>query len=350
MAARKSIKRVAIIGGGLAGTACAYMLGLHNIESVIYEAGPGLAPGASGNALGLYNPRFSAQRTAESDYYTAAFALALRHFPALGNVGWSRCGSLHLILDEKKETRFPQTLKNWGWDSDHMRIVNAKEASGVAGVELKHDALYLPDAGVISPEKLCSAYAQQTETQFDQKIISLAALKEDAVILACGMGVKNFEATKDLPLNAVRGQITYVAATEATRALKTNLCYGGYFSPAIDGVHALGATFQRWLDHTALLAADDLENMEGLAAAAPGLAGDLNIVHSRAALRSCAADHFPVAGAVPGHENLYISAGHGSHGVISTLAAAGLIADHLTGGSFSLSKQCIERLSPARFR
>lgn len=55
----KNNKRIAIIGGGLAGTSCAYVLKQYGFEPVIYEAGDKLAYGASGNEVGLYNPRFS---------------------------------------------------------------------------------------------------------------------------------------------------------------------------------------------------------------------------------------------------------------------------------------------------
>jgi flavin-dependent dehydrogenase len=44
--------KVAIIGAGLAGTAAAWALRQAGAEPVIYEAGPEIAPGASGNPVG----------------------------------------------------------------------------------------------------------------------------------------------------------------------------------------------------------------------------------------------------------------------------------------------------------
>ena len=240
------MKRVAIIGGGLAGTACAYTLNQAGIETVIYEAGDTLAPGASGNALGLYNPRLSALRSPESEYYSTAFDLALRVFPALGDVDWLACGSLHLITDEQRQKRFEQAVQNWGWPAEAMRIVDAALASEIAGVELRHGALYLPQAGVVSPQKLCAAYAAGSEVHLNANVQSLASIEADTIILACGMGIKNFMQAENLPLQAVRGQITHLKAGAESAKLKTNLCYGGYFSPAIKTMRIISASWRRW--------------------------------------------------------------------------------------------------------
>src|SRR5690606_17587106 len=121
----------------------------------------------------------------------------------------------------------------------------------------------------------------------------------------------------DLPLNPVRGQITQVKVSAATQKLKANLCCGGYFSPALGGAHTLGATFQRWLDHGDIMEQDDADNIAGLAAVAPELAEGLEVAGHRAAVRTSSKDHFPVVGGLA--DNLYVSTGHGSHGIISAL-------------------------------
>jgi tRNA 5-methylaminomethyl-2-thiouridine biosynthesis bifunctional protein len=356
--------KVAIIGGGLAGTSCAYMLKQAGIEPVVYEAGEELAPAASGNALGLYNPRLSALRSAESEYYTAAFDLALEVFSSLchldrsgaewrdlrslgyarddNNIKWSCCGALHLMTDETREKRFAQAVQNWGWAPEKMQIVDAAEASKIAGVDLQHGALYLPDSGVVSPKKLCAAYAKGVEIHFGTAV-KPDEVEADAVIIACGAAAKDF----GLPLNAVRGQLTFTKANAHTEALKTNLCYGGYFSPAVGGEHALGATFQRWLDHSQIIEEDDADNIVKLAAVAPDLAEGLEVTGHRAAVRAASKDHFPIVGKL--RENLYVSAGHGSHGILSTLAAAEILTAMISGREQAFDQVVLDKLSPARF-
>lgn len=65
--------KVAVIGGGLAGCAAAYILKKAGAEPVVFESSSTLASGASGNELGMYNPRFSAQRTPQSDFFQLLF-------------------------------------------------------------------------------------------------------------------------------------------------------------------------------------------------------------------------------------------------------------------------------------
>ncbi|MBP7721643.1 MAG: FAD-dependent 5-carboxymethylaminomethyl-2-thiouridine(34) oxidoreductase MnmC [Alphaproteobacteria bacterium] len=329
--------KVAIIGAGLAGTACAWALRQAGAEPVIYEAGPEIAPGASGNPLGLYNPRLSAERS----FYSDAFPLALKAFQELRDTDWNECGALHLITDEKRQKKFIDAVKSWGWPRGEMRIVPKAEASAIAGVSVNYDALYLARSGTISPKKLCKAYASAIPVKLNTPVTNLVDVQADAIIVAAGM------ATKNLPLRAVRGQITFVKATKASEKLKCNLCYGGYFSPAKRGEHALGATFQRWLDHDQIIGDDDYDNIEKLVRVAPELAEGLEIVGQRAAVRTTSPDHFPVIGHL--RDNIYVSTGHGSHGIISSIGAAHILTNMIMERPLPFPAQTIQKISPGRF-
>lgn len=337
--------RVAIIGAGLAGTACAYVLKQYGAEPVIYEAGGCLAPGASGNEVGLYNPRLSAERTPEADFYISAFALALRTFQELKDIGWNKCGSLHLMTDGEREKKFLKTAQSWGWPEEHMRLVNGAEVSEISGVDLEHGALWMPEAGSVSPRKLCEAYAEEIEIHFNAKITDLSEVKADAMILACGGGVRDFI---DAPLGAMRGQMTIVRENARSNKLKCNLCYGGYFSPALDGVHALGATFERNTPHSEISDADDAENIRKLSEVSSALAENLQVSGRRAAVRTTSKDHFPLIGKAG--DNIYVSTGHGSHGILNSLAGAHVLADMILGRGLSLPADTVKKLDPMRFR
>jgi hypothetical protein len=69
--------------------------------------------------LGLYNPRLSAERS----FYSDAFPLALKAFEQLRDTDWNECGALHLISDEKRQKKFTDAVKSWGWPRGEMRIV-----------------------------------------------------------------------------------------------------------------------------------------------------------------------------------------------------------------------------------
>ena len=109
--------KIAIIGGGLAGTACAYVFRRAGLEPVLYEEAAALASAASGNEVGLYNPRFTAEKGPEQEFYAGAFFEALKVFGELDGIDWNPYGALHLVNDEKKGKRFPQTARTWGCSS-----------------------------------------------------------------------------------------------------------------------------------------------------------------------------------------------------------------------------------------
>lgn len=335
---RAADKNIAIHGAGLAGCAAAFVLQKYGFKPVLYDP-DGIASGASGNDVGLINPRFTAFRSAESDFYTAGFAQTLRSFSGMKHVAYNPCGALHLITDDDKEKRFTRTAQNWGWNDAHMRIVDAAQASEISGVAVRHAALYLPDAPQISPRALCEKYAQGVPFVKDA-----AQLPHGAVIYAQGAGLP--EMFPDLPIHTVRGQISYVKASTQSAGLRVNLCYGGYFAAPVDGIHALGSTFQKWLTGTDLRDEDNADNLAKLAANVPSL-GALEITGARAALRTASRDRFPVIG--PVGADAYISGAHGSHGILSTLLGAHILADYLRGGPFSVGKSTLNALHPQRF-
>jgi tRNA 5-methylaminomethyl-2-thiouridine biosynthesis bifunctional protein len=346
---------VAIVGGGLAGTSIAAALSRRNRPSVLYEAADHIAPAASGNPLGLCNPRFSALRSGQSDFYGAAYALAYHTFVSLPDIGFNPCGSLHLINTPEKAKRFESLLGHWRWDSAHMQLLAAADASALAGVPLTVPALSLPQSMQVSPAMLCRTLAAGSDIRLGEPaMISqddggwiVNGVPYDTVILATGAGSGDHPLLAGLPVHTVRGQITNVAATPASAPLKTNLCYGGYLSALVDGVHMAGSSFQKWLSHTEPLPADDADNLAKLAAAVPALAGDYKILGSRAGLRLASRDHFPLAGRL--RDGLYVSLAHGSHGILSSLASAEYLADLMEGTPASLSMGTQRALSPLRF-
>ncbi len=343
--------RVNIIGGGLAGCSLAYTLKKEGVEPVIYEASSELASGASGNDIGLYNPRFAAQMDAPSEFYSTAFWAALEVFKEFGvSVDFNPCGVLSLLSDERRVKRFHKTAKSWGWSEDDMKLVSPEEASKIAGIEIPYEALYMPKSGNISPKKLCHEYARGIEVNLNTKIEDLAVLEGDATVLACGMGCLNFKEAENLPLKSVRGQVSYIKQTEQTKNLKVALSYSGHFAPALDGVHCLGSTFQPWLDHDELIDEDNLTNLEKLFEVLPYLRSNYQVTHSRAGLRTTSRDHFPVVGQLKGHDDLYISTAHGSYGIITTLLSAKIISNDIFEHKRLVSQDAVNTLNPYRFK
>jgi len=347
-------KNIAIIGGGLAGTSCAYVLKQYGFNPVIYEREEALASGASGNSIGLYNPRFTAQRDAVSNFFAPAYAQLIRLArKLLDKIDYNPCGALHLISTPEKKKRFERLVENWGWHDDHVAILSPEQASAIANIKIENDCLYLPDSGAVSPLKLCHAMAEDIEVKTLNNISDLSSIKADATILCNAYASKEF--IDWLPLETVRGQISEIKTPKGLENLNCNIHYGGYVSASKNGANILGATFQPWMDHTDVTQEDHDANRSKLIEALPFLkdAGlkmeEINIKSGRASLRTATKDRFPAVGAVPNQENVFISAAFGSHGVVGALQSAHYIADLLRAGPVCLPQETAQALAPQRF-
>ena len=337
--AQKIPSRVAIIGAGLAGTACAHALKRRGLDVVIFDP-HGIAQFASGNPRGIYNPRFSQFRTPESDFYSSGYALM-----AAQNKREQRCGSLHLVTDNDKRKRFTGVLNNWGWHTDHAQFLDAGRASEKAGIQLTQDALWLPDSGYAHPAALCRNYAGDVSIQsgeYDPRDFG-------AVILANGISAKEYPGLDNLPLHTVRGQISLLESPRAP-LIKSNICYGGYLSAHNDGGYVAGATFQQWRTDVDVTDEDHQEILGLLYKNVPVLTDCFKVQGGRSSLRCAAKDRFPVIGRVPDSLHTYVSTAHGSHGLISTAAGAEYLTDLICGGPVSLSASSAAALDPVRFR
>ncbi len=346
-----SKNKIAIIGAGMAGASLAYLLKREGMTVTLYEAAPHPASGASGNALGLYNPRICAHAGIDSTFYTAAFHEALEIFPQLQknhDVAFNPCGILHLIHDDKKEKRYNKAVTNWAWPNDTMRIVTATEASTIAGIDIQYEALHLPQAGSISPQKLCAAYLDNIDVHYNTEITDLNIIDADIIVLANATNAAKF--AKDIPIKAVRGQTTQIKSTPQSKALKCALSYSGYIAPASNGTHEIGSTFQRKFDAITPTNKDDKENLQNLKTHLPSLLpqnAEFEISNHRASLRATVQDYLPAIGHYG--DNIYITTAHGSHGILSTLAAASILRDQILNRSPSIPENILKALSPHRF-
>ncbi|MDD3019412.1 MAG: bifunctional tRNA (5-methylaminomethyl-2-thiouridine)(34)-methyltransferase MnmD/FAD-dependent 5-carboxymethylaminomethyl-2-thiouridine(34) oxidoreductase MnmC [Alphaproteobacteria bacterium] len=347
---------VAVIGGGIAGVAAASSLHDRGIEVHVYEKN-GLASGGSGNVRGLFNPRFTAQRGFESDFYSSAFMQALRVFQGLDEVGFDPCGSLHLVGDDQKQKRFDGFLGNWDWHQDHARLVSREEAGLISGVPVKHDALYLPDAGMVSPYRVVAALAQKVSV-VEEEVLALQQSDSqwlvngriyDAVVLACAADVLKFSQTQWLPVHTVRGQVSVIQVPDSLGALACNLCYGGYASHPFEGKMVVGSTFQSWLDDLSIREEDHADVLSKLSSVVEGFDGAADICDARAAFRCSAKDRVPVIGALPEYHGLYVSVAHGSHGLTSSVLAAEIIAAQMMGESSPVPRNVLACVSAQRF-
>lgn len=343
-AAPKTFSNVAVIGGGMAGLSAAWHLKRAGCAVTVYEAADQIATQASGNILGVVNPKLTAQQSPQAEYYAAAYAYAHRVLKGFSNIDYKPHGGLHLELNEDKARRFAGYIDNLGWHRDHMRVLDAAEATQVAGVPITVPCLHYPDAAVASPAKLCYALAEGVEVKTGVSVSALAVLDADAVVVANAADVKTFF---DLPVSRVRGQVSLLAPTDASKALRANLSYGGYITPPMgSSLHMCGATFQPWGTSPDVLAEDHGHNIQTLLGAVPSLGAGFEVRGGRTGFRASSRDRLPLIGM---YDGAFLSVAHGSHGIISGLISGALAAQTLTGGPLPLGRFAISAMDPRRF-
>ena len=185
------------------------------------------------------------------------------------------------------------------------------------------------------------------------------------VVLAAGVGVRDFDVAGGLPVVSARGQVSHLPASPGT-APKVVVCRGGYVSPEVDGVRCAGATFAVDDDDTALRAADHADNLDKLDAMLPGFASGFSAARlsGRVGFRPASPDRLPMIGAVadagvPPHKpelaavarqpGLYVLSGYGARGLVWSALAAELLASQLEHDPLPLTRDLCEAVDPARF-
>lgn len=390
-------QRVIVIGGGLAGTHTAYALARRGWPVTLLERSPALASGASGNPQGVLYTKLSAQNGALAQFALTSYLHALDHYRHLQDTQrlpasaaqW--CGVLQMGVDARLREIFSGQADHSQW----IRYVNAAEASTLTGVTVPEDALWFARAGWLRPAQVCAALASHPliDVRLNCSVQALVPshagtgwllqttqgeLHAGIVVIATAHDSLLLEPSAQLPLRAIRGQLTDVPAQWVAAPPRTVLCHEGYVVPSAAGALHIGATFDIDDADTALRADDHHRNLQSLFNALPSVLKstppDMSALTGRVGFRCTTPDYLPLVGAVADapalrqhfahlahnarsttaaapawQPGLYINAGHGSRGLTSTPLCAELLAAQICGEPPPLPRALWQALSPARF-
>ncbi|MDN3653908.1 bifunctional tRNA (5-methylaminomethyl-2-thiouridine)(34)-methyltransferase MnmD/FAD-dependent 5-carboxymethylaminomethyl-2-thiouridine(34) oxidoreductase MnmC [Thalassotalea ponticola] len=390
-----------IFGGGVASACMALALVEKGIKVTLYCKDADVAQGASSNAIGAVYPLLHVQRDNISDFYQHAFDYAMAFYRQLLDQGYDFNhgfdGLLEVAYKAPLEQRQQKFAQQQAWPDDLIRAVNAQQASDLSGVPLAHGGLFMERAGWICPPELVNAILDaasdtglltiklnrelQQVMPTDNQRWRIRTNKESKtvqnLILCTGAESRNIDILADLPLTAVRGQVTQMASNANIAPLKTVLCHKGYLTPAVDGAHCIGATFDKHNTDTLSQRHDDLFNLQTLNTC---LGNDLHGWHegdiqaSKARLRCCTPDHLPIAGRLPDidahrqhyahlrydknwffdtpaplYAGLYVLTGLGARGLCSAPLLAEIIASEITNQPYPVDSEMLFNLSANRF-
>lgn len=372
LTANPAIPRTAfVIGGGIAGCAAAYALAKRGIAVTLIDRAPQLASAASGNPRGILHARFGAGDNPLHNFVREAYLHALKLLDEVlpvDGVMRAECGLLQLACKPVEEKRIAR-LAEKEWPAHLLQFVDAAQAGHLAGVEMNYGGLWFPRGGWVVPPALCAALVRDARiTQrlghevvvLEQSAAGWRACGLDAqgqawsqeaevALVCCAHAAKKFAPFAHFPLISVRGQITEVLQSPASKALQEVVCGDGYCAPAVNGAHVMGATHAFEDESTELRAADHAENLASLAEYAPFVRealGEVDIatLNGRAAIRCSAPGSMPLVGEV--QQGLYCSLAHGTRGLLTAGIAGEVLAAQICDSLPPLPKSILDALDP----
>ena len=338
-----------VIGAGIAGCTTAYALARRGIAVTIFDK-HGIATEASGNPQGAMYAKLAAGEATHSEIYVQGYLQSLRwlHQHLEAGDGWDNCGLIQLASSEKEALRQQKFITNTDYPSQLLHCIDQKEASTISGITMNCGGLFFPDAGWVSPQRLCQELLKHPLIRIEKAHIkNLTEFKESKdfshVVIACANQSQELLSDNYLPTKSIRGQLTYLdQSVEALQqnpiGLKTVLCGKGYIAPAHQGKFCLGASYNMKDNETEMRLSDHQKNFHYL---------EQVFDQEFTAIRKNLA-RYPRQ-KVAFHPGVYVNIGHGSRGLTSAPLCAELIAAYICGENFPLAKNHAEALLPGRF-
>lgn len=379
-------KSALIIGAGLAGCFTAHALAKRGWKVTLVEELDEVGRGASGNQQAVLFPNLSAYDSPLTQFMLAAFLYAARVYqPILSqNVMGELNGSL-LLAQDQKEQLVQSGLKDWLAHYPELgALVDAEQASLLAGVPLVQSGLFIPLSGWINSPALCQFLAatpgislvtgMKVEQLFFDKKWRVNDWKTEVLILANGYQVTTFQETNYLPVKPIRGQMTVIPATSQSNSLLMPLCANGHVLPAYQGIHHLGASYELKTAQPIIKKQDDLLNLGKLDHLASEVSWSKEVMAHWAGVRATTTDYLPIVGKIadeaqfmalyaglasnskrwiakagPYYPGFYACAGFGSRGLTTIPLCAEWLAAFINNEMNFLPRTLCQALSPARF-
>ncbi|EIW89750.1 hypothetical protein AGRI_06592 [Alishewanella agri BL06] len=369
---------VTIIGGGLAALTTAYALLRRGIAVNLLCADAEVAQGASHNRQGALYPNLPVKLTPQGLFHCQAFWQARQFYQHCQQLGLDfpldYCGVLHLASTEQLAERQQKMAAAAVWPQELLQFVDAAAATKLAGVTLQQGGIFLPLAGWLAPQAFCQALWRYLSTQpgfssqFNCRVEQLAAhsdgwrlhtttttLTAQQLLVANGADLTRLAPFAALPVNRVRGQVSHVEAPDLA-PLRTVICHKGYLTPAWQGLHCIGATFDRTAETAELMDADDTQNIAELRQQLqqPDWSVKLAVHSAKAAFRATVPDHLPLCGRYHPENTgepapLWLNVGLGARGLLFAPLQAEILAAQISGEPIPTGQTGLQLLSPARF-
>ena len=364
--AKEARPNVTILGAGIAGATLARALAERGFAVTVLERGD-VASGASGNTAGVLFPPLPKRWTPAAAWYFTAYGLMLRQLARWRAAGLvfdhAAPGMLRLPRHAQEEAQLQGLHASLGLDPAIVHWVTREEASRRAGVELTTGGAWFAQGSWLSPPTLIAALlAHPNITLHTQQAATRLSREGGAWVVETATGARHtapicciataYDATALLPdahgikLHAVAGQVSRIGAQQVAAPLTTILCHKGYVIPTGDA-YLIGATYNHDDTTGAVRQENHQKNLADVENFLPGWVRG-TAVGGRTSLRATTPDRLPYVGAVG--EGLFLSAGHGSRGLLSAPLAAEAIASMIAGEVVPLTMGLRKAVDPRRLK
>ena len=354
-------KSIGIIGGGVAGAAIAAGLLSRGACPHIIDSHECLANASSGNRLALQSPRLSVDHNVASRMSADCLSFAAH----LSDLAKAVISNKIISLDwPEREALRQNKFRKQLWPIDLMQFVDAPVASKYAGIVLPIGGVVYHYGRVIDPVLLTQYLATDSLKTFNFKVVEInqddkgfqvlsadgRSLSFDQLVFAGGADLEALNqllSIKGIAVDITSGQVSQVPATNDLAELKVGLSYGGYLTPAKDGYHELGATFDRNVGID-VLDSGHRHNRDLLPAGLLPFLPSVDIFGARVSRRASTPDRNPICGKIA--EDLYAIGALGARGLTLAPLLGDMLAAQILGMPVTLGLDIQRGLEPFRFR
>lgn len=355
-----STGRVIVIGAGIAGASVAFAFARRGIAvTVIDRAQP--ASGGSGNPVAVVRAEPGGAHNPIAVLSAAGIKWLIEWLGQHGqSVPHDFCGVIRLTRDARRHQKLAELARTA--PADWLRELGQQEASALAGQPVADAAFLLPQAGWVQPVALVNALLahplitlqthiaveslrQNDALQWQLTLADGSSIDAQRVVLASAFAAPLMPLAYGIA--SARGQLSSLPEREG-KSLHMIVCRDGYITPAIDGVHTIGATIQTNDDDAQARITDDDENFMRLQSLLPDFASHAAQLQSgRVSWRGVTQDRLPLVGKMA--QGLYVSLAHGARGITCAPLCGEWLAASVLNEASPLPAEWQRLLDPMRF-
>ena len=376
-------KKACILGGGIAGLTTAWALVQRGWQVELIDRHGSLCAETSSNPAVIIYPRLSVDNDADNAFYITAYCHALYQLKKLQQTTAEpflyETGLAHYLDAQRIRKIIDKYELSTDFVSIHKQVAGEQSVVDYAG------------AGVLLPPGLCRALQAAcgdslriTKAEIDSlhyrsgKWHCLAGERpvssSPVLVLGAGTGINRVMPGSDLPVDIVRGQIVVLNSNRQSNEISRTINSRVHITPAINGRHYLGASYQRGSDDGSISEEDNRYLLDAINRLCSGSFSDTDIDDAWVGFRTIVRDRVPVVGAVADEAfyrqayadvakgdarktypvarhlpGLYVSAAHGSRGFTTAFLAAEIIATLLNAEPLPVGRKIMDYLNPSRF-